>query len=470
MKSRTSIERAFAESPVPFRCDLLRRFRSRLLERKDEILELLAELRPDSSRGELITTEFIPLLDNCRFLEAQASKILASKKLGRRGQPAWLWGVQSVVHREALGRILVVSPSNYPLFLPLVCAVYGLAAGNAIWLKPAPGSRKLHSLTQDCFLDVGGDSEIFRVLDEDIIEVERALNEGVQKLVLVGSAETGRTVLSQAAAALVPTTAELSGWDAVFVHSEADSQRAAQSLVFSLGLNEGRTCVAPRRILFQGQVDEFEAHFVEALRARNPRRLTSEERQVLDRELALGGRYICADPELGSGLILTKDVNSELWRQPYFGSLAVMTVVADDDEALEVVRSCPYALGATLFGPEVWAKDFAHKVPAQVVCINDALVPTADPRIPFGGSGWSGWGRMRGAEGLLDLTQSRSICTREGGSMDHLSPPSPHDDQIVETFLLLSHGSGFTQKVKALSRLILTIAQERRRKRLQKKR
>lgn len=470
MTPRSIGEIKFAKSSVASRCALLERFRHRLVEQKDELLEYLSELRPQSSRGELLTTEFIPLLDNCRFLEAQSKKLLASKKLGRWGQPAWLWGVESVIHREALGRVLVVSPSNYPLFLPMVCAVYALAAGNSVWVKPAPGSSKLHHRVRQAFLAAGADPDTFKVLQEDHAEVEKALRAGIHKLVLIGSAETGRVVLSQAAEALVSTTAELSGWDAVFIHHQADYATAAQSLAFSLGLNGGRTCVAPRRIFFQGELAQFESQYLKALSARTWQRLTPQERQMIDYEQSRGARYLCQDPDQGGGILITSDATSELWSKPHFGSIALLTQVANDEEALQISRECRYALGATLFGPDDWAQSLAHKVPAQVVCIHDALVPTADPRVPFGGSGWSGWGRMRGAEGLLEMTQTRTVCTRKGGSTDHLSPPSPHDDQIVETFLLLSHSSGLSPKLKALAKLIATIAKERRRKRLEKKR
>ena len=33
----------------------------------------------------------------------------------------------------------------------------------------------------------------------------------------------------------------------------------------------------------------------------------------------------------------------------------------------------------------------------------------SDPRMPFGGTGMSGWGRELGREGMLQFTQTRSV-------------------------------------------------------------
>jgi aldehyde dehydrogenase (NAD+) len=89
------------------------------------------------------------------------------------------------------------------------------------------------------------------------------------------------------------------------------------------------------------------------------------------------------------------------------------------DEALTLLQQCPFRLGASVFGPTAMAQAVAHQLPAQVVTINNLIVPTADPRLPFGGSGAAGFGVTRGTAGLRQLTKLRVITT--GGSQLHLS-------------------------------------------------
>lgn len=461
MSKLSPAEAAWKGRSLGFRLDLLDRFRQRLLSERESLLALLTPLRPHCSRAELISSELIPLLDNVVFLKSHAEGILKSQRLGRRGQPAWLFGVDTVVRREALGRVVVIAPSNYPLFLPLVQALYAWAAGNTVWLKSAPGSLPLHDRVRDLFLSVGAPPELFRLLGEDNEAYTRALAEGVDKVVLVGSAATGQSVLAQAGQALVPTVAELSGWDAVFIHPEVDLAQVAQAVAFGLALNGGRTCVAPRRIFFRGEVERFESLLDEALKARPRVPLEERERTLVETAVKGGARILGG---VGGPLVISRvGRDHTLLKDADFGSLAVLFVPETDQEALEVAGSCPYALGASLFGPAEWAQKMAEKVPGQVVSINDIIVSSADPRVPFGGSGRSGYGRMRGREGLLEMTTTRTISQRQGGTMDHLRPPSPNDDGIVERFLLLSHAGGMGAKARALAEMVFLIGRERMR-------
>lgn len=468
MSSRSPAESAWSSRSLSFRLDLLGRFAQRLLDERQSLLELLASLRPHCSRAELTTSELIPLLDNIEFLRRSAPSILKPERLGRNGQPLWLLGVDSLVYREALGRVLILGPSNYPLFLPMVKAMYAWAAGNTVWLKSAPGSLALHDRVRDHFLSVGGPPEIFRLLGEENESYTRALAEGVDKVVLVGSAATGEVVLSQAGQALVPALAELSGWDAVFVHPEADLEHTASAVAFGLALNGGRTCVAPRRIFFQGRLERFEELLDQALRIRARVPLGQGEREAAEEASARGCRVLGG---VDGPLVLSRvGRDHPLLREDKFGALAVLYVCENDDEALELAHGCPLALGASLFGPLDWAERLAHRVPGHMVSLNDLIVTAADPRVPFGGSGRSGFGRMRGREGLLEMTATRAVSTRKGGTTDHLRPPGAADDAIIEQFLLLAHAAGWPSKAKALARMVFLIGRERARARRARRR
>lgn len=463
MSRRGASEKAWAGRTLRFRLDLLERLRERLLAERDSLLALLGELRPDCSRAELISSEIVPLLDNVAFLRRSAPGILKPERLGRRGQPVWLFGVESVVHREAVGRVLIIGPGNYPLFLPMVKALYAWTAGNSVWLKSAPGSLALHDRVRDLFLSVGGHPDNFRLLGESNESYPQALAEGVDKVILIGSARTGEAVLPLAGQALVPAVAELSGWDAVFVHPQADLEQAASAVAFGLALNGGRTCVAPRRIFFRGDVERFEQLLDEALKVRARVPLSDKDRGMVEQGKGKGVRVLGG--EGGPAVLSRVGREHPLLREDHFGSLAVLYVPESDEEALEVSHSCSHALGASLFGPREWADELAHRVPGQMVSVNDLIVPFADPRVPFGGSGRSGYGRMRGREGLLEMTATRVVSTRTGGSTDHLRPPSEVDDAILERFALLSHGANLGVKVRALAEMVFFIGRERARKR-----
>ena len=71
------------------------------------------------------------------------ARVLAPRRCGKRGRPFWLQGVSFEVQRQPFGVVLVIGPGNYPLFLPAVHSLHALVAGNAVLLKPAPGTREV---------------------------------------------------------------------------------------------------------------------------------------------------------------------------------------------------------------------------------------------------------------------------------------------------------------------------------------
>ena len=80
--------------------------------------------------------------------------------------------------------------------------------------------------------------------------------------------------------------------------------------------------------------------------------------------------------------------------------------------------------------------------------VNDVIVPTADPRLPFGGRGESGFGVTRGAEGLLDLTVPKVVAVRRGRRLPHLEDPHPADADLFRAYLALAHGGGLRTRLR----------------------
>ncbi len=132
--------------------------------------------------------------------------------------------------------------------------------------------------------------------------------------------------------------------------------------------------------------------------------------------------------------------DTELLRHDVFAPWLALIPVPDIEAALLADAACPFALGASIFGPVAAARALAPRLRAGSVCINDLIVPTADPRLPFGGSGRSGFGRTRGAEGLLGMTSTKTISLRKGRFRPHLAAPHDADAARFATLARVLHG------------------------------
>jgi acyl-CoA reductase-like NAD-dependent aldehyde dehydrogenase len=462
---------AWAASSFQHRRERLRAFRSLLAEHALRLAQASAEAR-QRPIAETLTAEVIPLAEACRFLEQQAAKILATHRLGRRGRPLWLNQVEAEIHREPLGVILLITPANYPLFLPGVQALQALAAGNAVLLKPAPGGESAAHALVDLLRHAGIDHRLIQVLPTAPESVRGALEGGAAKVFLTGSAATGAAVLAELAPRLIPATMELSGCDAVFVRADADLDLAVRALVFGLRLNNGATCIAPRRIFVHHSVaSQFEGRLATALQSpptpAPPLTLRLELRRALDDALAQGahllsGRLLpdhnCLPPLVVAGA----STSMRLLHEDVFAPVMSLVTVADDREALEKAQHCPYALGATIFSrDEIAARELAARVRAGLVIINDIIVPSADPRVPFGGRGHSGFGLTRGAEGLLEMTVPKVISVRRAKQLPHLDPSGEDDAALFSSFLLATHGRGLRRRLSAFKQLFNSVLNRR---------
>lgn len=470
-------QRIWETTTLPHRIGLLRAFRSLLAEHGPRLAAASAEPR-ERPLSESLTAEVIPLADACKFLEREARQLLAPRKLGRRGRPLWLSGVTTEIRPEPLGVVLVIAPGNYPLFIPGVQVLQALTAGNAVLLKPgALGTLAARALA-DLLHHAGFDHRLVQVLPESKESVRGALDGGVAKVFLTGSAQTGAAVQAELAPRLIPSTMELSGCDAVFVRADADLGLAARALMFGLRLNNGGTCIAPRRIfVHQSAATEFEGRLAEALQAGSVNTallaLKPGLQRILSEALAQGAHLLsgkllntgdCIPPLVVAGA----STSMRLLHEDVFAPIMSLVTVADDVEALELARQCPYALAATIFSrDEVTARDLAQRIHAGLVIVNDIIVPSADPRTPFGGRARSGFGVTRGAEGLLEMTAPKVVTIRRSRFLPHLDEPSANDVALFSSYLLATHGRGWKRRFNAAKKLFRLSVLRRRTSTLQ---
>jgi len=433
--------RAWAGTSLSARLAVIRSVR-RLIARDAVVLASTVVRAP----ADTLVAEVLPLAEAARFLLRRAPALLAPRR-PRGGRPLWLFGVRSRIYREPCGAVLILGPGNYPLFLPGAQALQALAAGNAVCVKAAPGCdapmRALAALLHEAGLPDG----VFQILDP--AAGEAAVRAGFDHIVLTGSAETGQRVMAAAAATLTPTTMELSGSDAVFVLPGADLDLVAACLAYGLRLNGGATCIAPRRVfVMHADAAALEAKLLALLpaipAATVPSAIADRLSVLVDQALAEGARLASGGPGRPT-VVADARPGMALLQHDVFAPWLALIPVANPEAALAAAADCPYALGASVFGPTAAAQAMARRVFAGSVCVNDLIVPTADPRLPFGGRGRSGFGSTRGAEGLLGMTVAKTISERRTRFRPHLALPTERNAAQFAGLTTLLHGGWRTR-------------------------
>ncbi len=477
MSSARLAQVCWKNTPLPERLDRIRELRGLIAEHAYLLAGASASARRRPAL-EALSAEVLPLAEACRFLEREAKTILAPRRLGLRGLPLWLAGVRSEIHHEPLGVILIIGPGNYPLLLPGVQLIQALVAGNAVLLKPGAGGSPAARALIEIIHRAGFDSRLVALLPESTEAARAAIEAHPDKVLFTGSATTGENILAQLAPRLIPATMELSGCDAVIVRPDADLELTVKALKFGLTLNNGATCMAPRRVFVHRTIaTELEGRLARSFPggapvsdpacSSLPIRAGAEAgatiRVLLSESLARGAHFVAggitADGAVQLPAILAGvDVEARLLREDIFAPVLALVIVRDDTEAVTRANDCPYALGASIFsGDESTARAIARSLNSGVVSINDLIIPTADARLPLSGRRRSGFGVTRGAEGLLELTAPKVLTVSRARFRPTLEPPRPQDQEMFECYLQLTHGRGLGQRARALVALFKSL-------------
>ncbi len=461
---------AWRDTPVKERARRLGRLRHALADDPSRFTDALrSDTRDDATT---LSAEVLPLADAARWIADEAPRVLRAERLGMRGReggrPRWLLGVAAEVRREPVGLVLIIGPGNFPLFLPGVHALHALAAGNTVWVKPSPDhgcAAVMHKLRRVLVDTCGVPADALTVLDPSPDTLAERWDH-VDLVVLTGSEATGLAVRRECAERGVPCIMELSGCDAAVVLDDADLGVAARCVRFGMMLNGSRTCIAPRRaVVVDTLAERFVARLVEELdtqpAAAVDERLRQRVNRLIGEAVEAGATIRCgAMPDGGvmRPTVLT-GVTPEMAiaDADLFAPVLSVIVVPDADAAVEAVNASGFGLGGSIFGPESVATRVAARLDVGSVVINDVIVPTADPRLPFEGRHRSGFGPTRGAAGLLAMTRTKAVSVRRRAVYPHLDPVDARTAPLLRGLLAALHRKGPRRRVRGVLALLKSI-------------
>ena len=414
----------WARVPLSRRCELLRGAAAALRARRDELARLMArEMGKPVTQGR---AELEKCALACDYYADQAPLLLEPQEVVTEAR-------RSVVAFRPRGVVLGVMPWNFPFWQVFRFAIPALVGGNTCLLKHASNVPQCALAIQDLFREALFPAGVFQTLLIGADQVDQVIDHPlVRGVSLTGSNRAGQAVASRAGAALKPTVLELGGSDPYVILEDADLEQAAEACVASRLINAGQSCIAAKRFVVVEAVREpFQRMVVERMRAArmgDPRdeatelgplaRLDLRERltrQVRD-SVAAGARCVLGgDPSGLRGAFFPPTVLTRVppaapaWREELFGPVAALIAVPDEAEAIRAANDTEYGLGAAVFTRDLergWR--IARDELEAGSCFVNAYV-RSDPRLPFGGTKASGYGRELGAFGIYEHLNVKTI-------------------------------------------------------------
>lgn len=333
---------------------------------------------------------------------------------------------------KPLGTVLAIMPWNFPIWQVTRAAAPAIASGNGFALKHAENVTGTALALERLFGTTGVPDGLFKTLVMRVQDVAKVIaDDRIQSVTLTGSMRAGRAVAAAAGRSLKKTVLELGGSDPFIVLADADVAAAAASAVKSRFQNAGQSCIAAKRIIVVEDVaSEFTERFIVGVRhlvVGDPMLPGTDvgpmARVDLRDEVA---RQVDASVAQGARVVLEGSVPSEkgAWYPPtvlddvsagmavlaeeVFGPVAPLVRVKDEAEAIAEANRTRYGLGAA-----VWTSDLEHGrelaalLAAGSVTVNG--MTASDPRMPFGGTKESGYGRELSSYGLKEMVNVQAV-------------------------------------------------------------
>ena len=400
--------------------------------------------------------EVLIAIDHIAWAAKHAEEIMQKQN---RPSGLLMFNMKAQVQRSPLGVVGVIGPWNYPIFTPMGSIAYALAAGNAVVFKPSEFTPGVGKWLADSFAQIAPFENILTTVT-GLPDTGKALTESkVNKISFTGSTRTAKKVAASCAEQMIPVVLECGGKDPVIVDSDADLKLAAEYALWSAMANAGQSCIGAERVyVVESVADQFieiitkMAKNIEVGKDYGPATMPSQLKVIqshLDDAKQRGAKFLVGGNDSVKGafvepvIMLDVPEDSTAMTQETFGPTLAINKVMNTDEAIKLSNASSYGLAAAVFSKRNGEK-IAAKLACGMVSINSVFLFAAVPTVPFGGVKDSGYGRIHGAEGLLEYTYARTVVkTRFKIPLKFTSfNRSKFSEKILSTLIKRLYGKG----------------------------
>lgn len=406
------------------RCKLLSNVAELLLERKCSYAELMAkEMGKPITQG---VAEIEKCAWVCDFYIKNAEDFLADQLIEADTE-------ESFISYDPLGTILAIMPWNYPFWQVMRFAVPTLTAGNTAILKHSSITTGCALEIEQLFLDAGYPKGCFQTLLITHDQVEDVIGHPIVKAVsLTGSEAAGRKIAEVSGKHLKKTVLELGGNNACIVLRDAQLKKYIKTMSWARMQNAGQSCIAAKRFIVEEAIyDDFMSQFksqVSKYTFGNPmleateiasmasETLAKEVEEQVHKSLEKGANITLGNQRNGAQyqptIVEHVQPGMPLFDEEVFGPVAAVVKAKDEEEAYRLASETNFGLGTMVFTKDVKkAKMKIDAIEDGAFFVNEMV--KSDPRLPFGGTKASGYGRELSKEGIMEFVNPKTVFIKK---------------------------------------------------------
>ena len=332
------------------------------------------------------------------------------------------------IYKEPYGKVLIISPWNYPYQLALCPLIAAVAAGNQVVVKPSEltpnTSRIIAKIISETF-----DEDHVKCVEGNADVAQQLLSQRWDYIFFTGSVTVGKIVAKAAAENLTPLTLELGGKNPCIIDKTANIKLAAKRIVWGKFLNAGQTCIAPDYLLVSdkiktafiellkkeiteayGEDPETSTDFPRIINQKNWSRLTA---MLANESLHVGGKTNSHDYYIAPTLIDEPNLDNLVMKEEIFGPILPILSFGNEADLASIILRYEKPLSLYVFSNDkAFAKRIIQNYSFGGGCINDTVVYFSNGRLPFGGVGHSGIGGYHGKFSFDTFTHRKAVVKK----------------------------------------------------------
>tara|TARA_B100001173_G_scaffold301568_1_gene302299 strand:- start:219 stop:1580 length:1362 start_codon:yes stop_codon:yes gene_type:complete len=331
------------------------------------------------------------------------------------------------VYSEPYGKVLIISPWNYPFQLAILPVLSAFSCGNTVVLKPSEHTPETSKLVNKIISKIFP-SYLICVVEGDYKIASKLLKSKWDYIFFTGSVRVGKIVAAEAAKQLTPHTLELGGKSPCIIDKKINLKTACKRIVWGKFMNAGQTCVAPDYILVHKSIKSslvrelskrIEFTFGKNLSANTTKIVNKENFNRLinlinANKILFGGDYDSNKSKIYPTIIDEPNIKSEIMQSEIFGPILPIFSFEKVSEIDKIILSNPDPLALYVFSND---KEFSENIIRRYRfgggVVNDTIIHLTNPNLPFGGIGNSGYGSYHGKSSFDLFTHKKSIVKRK---------------------------------------------------------
>ena len=337
------------------------------------------------------------------------------------------------IYSEPYGKVLVISPWNYPFQLAILPVLSAVAAGNTVVLKPSEHAPHTSKLVKEILESVFEKSHVL-VIEGAAETASKLLEYRWDYIFFTGSVRIGKIVAAAAAKHLTPTTLELGGKNPCIIDDTIDLRLASRRIVWGKFINAGQTCIAPDFLIVKRNIkDKLITHLSEEIekaygkdpkqsedypRIVNKTNLSRLSNMIKDTKILFGGEYDIETRYFSPTIIDEPRIDSPIMDEEIFGPILPIISYDKENQIEELISKYEKPLALYVFSSN---KKFSEKIIRKYSfgggAINDTIIQVGNPNLPFGGVGHSGIGKYHGKTSFDQFSHKKAIV-KKGNWLD----------------------------------------------------